>query len=295
MQLKSSKNKVAKMETKKLIGFRTIKRDGETVRIPVYKKKGRKDFIQKSIKHPGRVREIIEKWYGSDGFDSKGRIKPEYLIKAKQKAKEEHNRSLEDAIDLAARLKGMNKAKPYGEPKDEAKEEVEKLREEGFHARLEQTNRNKDLYAPYEGVLPESNNMPANVENVKSNTVKAKLSKAKTLGKPVDVVLGASGRADGWGNSVYIAKITGTDPKYRFQREFLNAQTFRAGRDADKVYRGKLPSGTIIEIHEGKNKFLGIVDARGKVTNWQNEDSIEVQKKYDRILRQREKYGITSQ
>ena len=42
------------METKELIGFRTIKRGDETVRIPVYKKKGTKDFIQKSIKHPGR-------------------------------------------------------------------------------------------------------------------------------------------------------------------------------------------------------------------------------------------------
>lgn len=126
MQLKNSKNKVAKMETKELIGFRTIKRGDETVRIPVYKKKGTKDFIQKSIKKPGRVREIIQKWYGSDGFDSKGRIKPEYLIKAKQKAKEEHNRSLEDAIDLAIRLKKMDKTKPYGETRSEAEEQKEK-------------------------------------------------------------------------------------------------------------------------------------------------------------------------
>ena len=32
------------METKELIGFRTIKRGDETVRIPVYKKKGNKRF-----------------------------------------------------------------------------------------------------------------------------------------------------------------------------------------------------------------------------------------------------------
>ena len=101
---------------KELIGWKTIPRDDKTVRIPVYKKTGKKDFIQKSIKHPGRVREIIQRWYGKEGFDSKGRIKPEYLIKAKQKAKEEHNRSLEDAIDLAMRLKKMDVSKPYGEP-----------------------------------------------------------------------------------------------------------------------------------------------------------------------------------
>ena len=139
---------------KELIGFRTITRGDETVRIPIYKKTGSKDYIQKSIKHPGRVREIIQRWYGKDGFDDKGRIKPEYLIKAKQKAKEEHNRSLEDAIDLAIRLKKMDKTKPYGETRSEAEEQVDKLRDEGMHARLEETNRNKGLYAPYEGVLP---------------------------------------------------------------------------------------------------------------------------------------------
>ena len=199
---------------------------------------------------------------------------------------------------------GSGRRKPYGIPRELAYDDVKQIRSEGGRAGLIETNRRLQLYAPYESELNapqsnnsdiESNNMPANVENVKSNTVKAKLSKAKTLGKPVDVVLGASGRANGYGNSVYIAKINGTDPKYRFQREFLNGQTFRAGKDVDKVYRGKLSPGTIIEVHEGENKFLGIVDARGKVTNWQNEDSIEVQKKYDRILRQREKYGITSQ
>ena len=139
---------------KELIGFRTITRGDETVRIPIYKKTGSKDYIQKSIKHPGRVREIIQRWYGKDGFDDKGRIKPEYLIKAKQKAKEEHNRSLEDAIDLAIRLKKMDKTKPYGVSRELAAEEVQALRDKGQKARLIETNRKKDLYAPYEGVLP---------------------------------------------------------------------------------------------------------------------------------------------
>ena len=111
---------------KELIGFRTITRGDETVRIPIYKKTGSKDYIQKSIKHPGRVREIIQRWYGKEAFDDKGRIKPKYLIKAKQKAKEEHNRSLEDAIDLTIRLKKMDASKPYGETRSEAEEQKEK-------------------------------------------------------------------------------------------------------------------------------------------------------------------------
>ena len=94
-----------------MVEIRTKKgRNGRTYRYPI-KNSGSSGFIQKSIKHPGRVKETIKKWYGSDGFDSKGRIKPEYLIKAKQKAKEEHNRSLEDAIDLSIRLKKIDKAK----------------------------------------------------------------------------------------------------------------------------------------------------------------------------------------
>ena len=97
------------METKELIGFRTIKRGDETVRIPVYKKKGTKDFIQKSIKRPGRVREYIERTFGKEGFNEDGTIKIKYLELAKQKAEENHNRSLVDAIDLSIRLKKMAK------------------------------------------------------------------------------------------------------------------------------------------------------------------------------------------
>ena len=137
-----------------MVEIRTKKgRNGRTYRYPI-NNRGSSGFIQKSIKHPGRVRETIQRWYGKDGFDSKGRIKPEYLIKAKQKAKEEHNRSLEDAIDLAMRLKKMDESHPYGESRAEAEAEVQKLREEGDKARLIKTNEKNDLYAPYEGTLP---------------------------------------------------------------------------------------------------------------------------------------------
>ena len=101
-------------------------KNGKKYRYPVKPSSGSSRWIQKSIKHPGRVRETIQRWYGKEAFDDKGRIKPEYLIKAKQKAKEEHNRSLEDAIDLTIRLKKMDKTKPYGETRSEAEEQKEK-------------------------------------------------------------------------------------------------------------------------------------------------------------------------
>ena len=246
------------METKELIGFRTIKRGDETVRIPVYKKKGTKDFIQKSIKKPGRVREIIQKWYGSDGFDSKGRIKPEYLIKAKQKAKEEHNRSLEDAIDLAMRLKKMDESHPYGESRAEAEAEVQKLREEGDKARLIKTNEKNDLYAPYEGTLPVDKSVNEALVKSDAKPVKMTYKDAIEKMKPVSGDLRIEG--DTRKGKIYAAVITGTDPKYGLKREFLNGdRTYTdKGRYVTIDYHTNLKPGTIIETGEGgswKNNY----------------------------------------
>lgn len=88
--------------------FRTVKKNGRTYRIPIKESHGSSKFIQKSIKHPGRVRDYIQRTYGAEAFDEKGRIKPEYLIKAKKRAEESGNRSLVDAIDLSLRLKKMH-------------------------------------------------------------------------------------------------------------------------------------------------------------------------------------------
>ena len=110
-----------------MVEIRTKKgKNGKKYRYPVKQSSGSSRWIQKSIKHPGRVTETIQRWYGKEAFDDKGRIKPKYLIKAKQKAKEEHNRSLEDAIDLTIRLKKMDASKPYGETRSEAEEQKEK-------------------------------------------------------------------------------------------------------------------------------------------------------------------------
>ena len=116
--------------------IRTVERNGKKYRIPIRESSGSNNFIQKSIKHPGRVREYIQRTYGKEGFTEKGTIKPEYLVMAKKKAEENHNRSLVDAIDLAMRLRkdqGSDPATPYGVNKNEAEEDVHKLREEGEH------------------------------------------------------------------------------------------------------------------------------------------------------------------
>ena len=85
--------------------IRTVERNGRKYRIPIREPSGSNNFIQKSIKHPGRVREYIQRTYGKEGFTEKGTIKMEYLLKAKKRAEENHNRSLVYAIDLAMRLR----------------------------------------------------------------------------------------------------------------------------------------------------------------------------------------------
>jgi len=93
---------------KELVGFRTVKgKNGKQRKIPIYMQSGDK-FIQKAVKRPGRVREYLRRTYGDEAFDSRGRIKPEYLKKGKERAESEGNRSLVDAIDLATRLKKMH-------------------------------------------------------------------------------------------------------------------------------------------------------------------------------------------
>ena len=277
-----------------MVEIRTKKgRNGRTYRYPI-KNSGSSGFIQKSIKHPGRVKETIKKWYGKDGFDSKGRIKPEYLIKAKQKAKEEHNRSLEDAIDLAIRLKKMDKTKPYGIARQLAYTDVENLRKRGERARLIETNRKNKLYAPYISDLK-----PANTVSKVENTQRKKLPKATGLGAPVAVHLEAAGEPRK--GKVYIAKITGSDPKFGLKREFLPVHTEYIGKnEVEKTFDGNLPAGTIIETGDGGSnqytmRHYGIVQPNGKIhyMYWssKNEGKARENKKFiENLVKRREKY-----
>lgn len=71
----------------------------------IHKRRGSPRFIQKAVRHPGRVRKYIARSYGSEAFNTDGTIKAGYLEKAKHRAMEHHNKSLVDAIDLAITLK----------------------------------------------------------------------------------------------------------------------------------------------------------------------------------------------
>ena len=222
--------------------IRTAKRNGRTYRYPIKESSG-SNFIQKSVKHPGRVREYIDRTYGKEGFTEKGTIKMEYLLKAKQKAEENHNRSLVDAIDLAIRLKTMNKddppSQPYGISKPEAEEEVHKLREEGEHARLIETNRKKELYAPYEGKL-----------KVKASPG-APVQRATLVKRPPKETIELYDE----GEKPYIAEITGPDKDYHYQRKFISqVRTHEGGSRKHPIYKvhfkGELPYGTIVDTRD---------------------------------------------
>ncbi len=68
-----------------------------------------KDWIQKAVKKPDRLRYYLRRLYGKKAFTDKGDIKKQYLMYAKKRAVKEGDKSLTDAIDLAFRLKNMHK------------------------------------------------------------------------------------------------------------------------------------------------------------------------------------------
>ena len=63
----------------------------------------------------------------------------------------------------------IGKRKPFGVPRELAFKDVQALRNEGKRARLIRTNRKLDLYAPYESVLPDGNDVPPSPGNSSEN------------------------------------------------------------------------------------------------------------------------------
>jgi len=68
-----------------------------------------KKWIQKVVKRKGRVRNYVLRKIGPDGFTSSGTIKVSALTEAKRLAKKSHDVGMEDAINLALRLKRMRR------------------------------------------------------------------------------------------------------------------------------------------------------------------------------------------
>ena len=70
-------------------------------------------WIQKAIKHHGRVHRYVHHLYGAKAFmihHYRLVIRYKYLIMAKKRAEQAHNRGLVDAVDLAIRLRRFHKA-----------------------------------------------------------------------------------------------------------------------------------------------------------------------------------------
>jgi hypothetical protein len=76
------------------------------------------------------------------------------LDKAITHARENHEITWEKRLVRARTLKEMSRKKdPYGESKTEAVKQAKELREKGEKARVIETSKSKDLYAPFVGTF----------------------------------------------------------------------------------------------------------------------------------------------
>ena len=119
----------------------------------------------------------------------------------------------------------------YGESKSDAVMQASKLRNEGERVRVEETNKKRHLYAPFVG--------KQGIKPVEKKPFAKRIPK-----ETVEI------REEGEGP--YIAKITGPDKTYHYQREFIQQMRTSSGgsrkHPTHEVYfKGELPYGTIID------------------------------------------------
>jgi hypothetical protein len=139
----------------------------------------------------------------------------------------------------------IGKRKPFGVPRELAFKDVQALRKEGKRARLIRTNRKLDLYAPYESVLPDSNDVPPSPENSSQNR---KFSSYDEIEKAFSM---SRSDAQAWAD-VHPELLTGS---LRDEVERFNG-TENSSQDS-----GKISYGDRVEIRE----VLGIDNSRGKL------------------------------
>ena len=123
----------------------------------------------------------------------------------------------------------------YGESKSEAVQQAQKLRNEGERVRVEETNKKRHLYAPFVG--------KKRIKPVEK-TVEKKPFEKRIPKETVEI------RDEG--ERAYIAKITGPDKTYHYERDFI--QTIRTSTGGSRkhptyavYFRGELPYGTIVD------------------------------------------------
>ena len=139
----------------------------------------------------------------------------------------------------------IGKRKPFGVPRELAFKDVQALRKEGKRARLIRTNRKLDLYAPYESVLPDSNDVPPSPENSSQNR---KFSSYDEIEKAFSM---SRSDAQAWAD-VHPELLTGSlrDEVERFNNPKNSSQD-----------SGKISYGDRVNVRE----LLGIDSSRGKL------------------------------
>ncbi len=139
----------------------------------------------------------------------------------------------------------IGKRKPFGVPRELAFKDVQALRKEGKRARLIRTNRKLDLYAPYESVLPDSNDVPPSPENSSQNR---KFSSYDEIEKAFSM---SRSDAQAWAD-VHPELLTGSlrDEVERFNNPKNSSQD-----------SGKISYGDRVNVRE----LLGIDSNRGKL------------------------------
>jgi hypothetical protein len=139
----------------------------------------------------------------------------------------------------------IGKRKPFGVPRELAFKDVQALRNEGKRARLIRTNRKLDLYAPYESVLPDSNDVPPSLENSSENR---KFSSYDGIEKAFSM---SRSDAQAWAD-VHPELLTGSLR--------VEVERFNNPKDSSQDSR-KISYGDRVNVRE----LLGIDSSRGKL------------------------------
>lgn len=168
---------------------------------------------------------------------------------------------------------------PYGEQKTDAVKQAQILRAEGERVRVEETNEKRKLYAPFVGIKDMQNTKPPSVQT---------LQKPHKTTETIEIMKE--------GENPYIAKITGPDQKYHYQREFISQmKTYEGGSRKHPVYKtyfkGDLPYGTIIDT---RDRVYMVVPKSSRYPNGLRKigtESMENRLKMNRLFEARQKSG----
>ena len=76
------------MSQKRHSGSKLREKQGKNKQKKEKRKEKRENWIQRAIKHPGRVRRYLKRIYGDEAFTKNGEIKQQYVHKAINELKE---------------------------------------------------------------------------------------------------------------------------------------------------------------------------------------------------------------